>query len=240
MQPLVHSNAEIEPCLSVVMPVYNEERTVGRIIEAVLAQRPVQELVIVEDCSRDDTWAALQEWPRRDPRVRLFRHEHNRGKGAALRTGLAQANAPYVIVQDADLEYDPAEYHLLLAPILAGRADVVFGSRFMGGPRRVLYYWHSVGNKALTTLSNMTTNLWLTDMETCYKLFRREVIRQITIEEDRFGFEPEVVAKVARLGVRVYEVPISYNGRTYADGKKISWKDGVSALRCIIQYGLLR
>ena len=240
MQPFVHSNAEIEPCLSVVMPVYNEERTVGRIIEAVLAQRPVQELVIVEDCSRDDTWAALQEWPRRDPRVRLFRHEHNRGKGAALRTGLAQANAPYVIVQDADLEYDPAEYHLLLAPILAGRADVVFGSRFMGGPRRVLYYWHSVGNKALTTLSNMTTNLWLTDMETCYKLFRREVIRQITIEEDRFGFEPEVVAKVARLGVRVYEVPISYNGRTYADGKKISWKDGVSALRCIIQYGLLR
>ncbi len=240
MQPFVHSNAEIEPCLSVVMPVYNEERTVGRIIEAVLAQRPVQELVIVEDCSRDDTWAALQEWPRRDPRVRLFRHEHNRGKGAALRTGLAQANAPYVIVQDADLEYDPAEYHLLLAPILAGRADVVFGSRFMGGPRRVLYYWHSVGNKVLTTLSNMTTNLWLTDMETCYKLFRREVIRQITIEEDRFGFEPEVVAKVARLGVRVYEVPISYNGRTYADGKKISWKDGVSALRCIIHYGLLR
>jgi dolichol-phosphate mannosyltransferase len=240
MQPLVHSNAEIGPCLSVVMPVYNEERTVGRIIESVLAQRPVQELVIVEDCSRDDTWAALQEWPRRDPRVRLFRHEHNQGKGAALRTGIAQATAPYVVVQDADLEYDPAEYHHLLAPVLAGRADVVFGSRFMGGPRRVLYYWHSVGNKVLTTLSNMTTNLWLTDMETCYKLFRREVIRQITIEEDRFGFEPEVVAKVARLGVRIYEVPISYNGRTYAEGKKINWKDGISALRCIVQYGLLR
>lgn len=240
MQSPPHSNEQIEPCLSVVMPVYNEERTVGRIIGEVLAQRPVQELIIVEDCSRDDTWAALQEWPRRDPRVRLFRHEVNRGKGAALRTGLAQANAPYVIVQDADLEYDPGEYHLLLAPALAGRADVVFGSRFMGGPRRVLYYWHSVGNKLLTTFSNMTTNLWLTDMETCYKLFRRDVIRKITVEEDRFGFEPEVVAKVARLGVRVYEVPISYNGRTYAEGKKINWKDGVSALRCILKYGLLR
>ena len=239
MQSPTYSNEQIEPCLSVVMPVYNEERTVGRIIEAVLAQRPVQELIIVEDCSSDDTWAALQEWPRRDPRVRLFRHEVNRGKGAALRTGLAQASASYVIVQDADLEYDPGEYHLLLAPALAGRADVVFGSRFMGGPRRVLYYWHSVGNKVLTTCSNMTTNLWLTDMETCYKLFHRDVIRQITVEEDRFGFEPEVVAKVARLGVRVYEVPISYNGRTYADGKKINWKDGVSALRCILKYGLL-
>lgn len=239
MQTAAHSNEQISPCLSIVMPVYNEEQTVGSIIERVLAQRPVKELIIVEDCSCDNTWAALQEWPARDPRVRLFRHEVNRGKGAALRTGFAQATAPYVLVQDADLEYEPGEYHLLLAPILADRADVVFGSRFMGGARRVLYYWHSVGNHFLTTLSNMTTNLWLTDMETCYKLFRREIIQQLSLREDRFGFEPEIVAKVARLGVRVYEVPITYNGRTYAEGKKINWKDGVSALRCILKYGLV-
>lgn len=222
------------------MPVYDEERTVGDIIQRVLAQPVVKELIIVEDCSRDDTWGALQEWPKRDARIRLFRHEINRGKGAALRTGISHATAPYVVVQDADLEYDPAEYHLLLGPILAGRADVVFGSRFAGGARRVLYYWHAVGNRALTTISNMTTNLWLTDMETCYKLFRREIIQKIVIEEDRFGFEPEITAKLSKLGVRIYEVPISYDGRTYADGKKIGWKDGFSALRCILKYGLFR
>ena len=239
-RPRPDSNADIKPCLSVVMPVYNEAATVGQIISMVLAQAPVQELVIVEDCSKDDTWAALQEWPRRDPRVKLFRHEVNRGKGAALRTGFAHATAPYVIIQDADLEYDPTEYWTLLLPLLAGKADVVFGSRFAGGPHRVLYYWHSVGNKVLTTLSNMATNLSLTDMETCYKVFRLEVLKQIQVEEDRFGFEPEITAKIAKLGVRVFEVPVSYNGRTYAEGKKIGWKDGFSALRCIARYGLLR
>ena len=182
----------------------------------------------------------MQEWPQRDPRVKLFRHEVNQGKGAALRTGFAHATAPYVIIQDADLEYDPSEYWTLLLPLLAEKADVVFGSRFAGGPHRVLYYWHSVGNKVLTTLSNMATNLSLTDMETCYKVFRLEVLKQIQVEEDRFGFEPEITAKVARLGVRVFEVPVSYNGRTYAEGKKIGWKDGFSALRCIARYGLLR
>ena len=230
----------IPPCLSVVMPVYNEEKTVGNIIETVLRQELVRELVIVEDCSKDGTWQALQVWPERDRRVRLFRHEKNQGKGAALRTGFQKATSPYVLVQDADLEYDPREYPLLLGPVLADKADVVFGSRFSGSSRRVLYYWHSVGNRVLTMLSNMTTNLWLTDMETCYKLFRREVLEKVTIEECRFGFEPEIVAKVAQLGCRVYEVPISYNGRTYAEGKKIGWKDGFSALRCIFKYGLLR
>ncbi len=238
--PRPDSNADVKPCLSVVMPVYNEAATVGQIIAMVLAQAPVQELVIVEDCSKDDTWTALQEWPQRDPRVKLFRHEVNQGKGAALRTGFAHATAPYVIIQDADLEYDPTEYWTLLLPLLAEKADVVFGSRFAGGPHRVLYYWHSVGNKVLTTLSNMATNLSLTDMETCYKVFRLEVLKQIQVEEDRFGFEPEITAKVARLGVRVFEVPVSYNGRTYAEGKKIGWKDGFSALRCIARYGLLR
>jgi len=228
------------PCLSVVMPVYNEEKTVGQIIETVLRQTLVKELIIVEDCSKDETWKALQVWPERDGRVRLFRHAKNQGKGAALRTGSQQATAPYVLVQDADLEYDPKEHPVLVAPILAGKADVVFGSRFSGSSRRVLYYWHAVGNRLLTMLSNMTTNLWLTDMETCYKLFRREVVHQIVVEESRFGFEPEIVAKVAKLGCRVYEVPISYNGRTYAEGKKIGWKDGFSALPCILKYGLFR
>ena len=240
MKPRDGSGEQIPPCLTVVMPVYNEERTVGHIIERVLAQSLVQELIIVEDCSRDTTWNALQVWPARDPRVRLFRHEINQGKGAALRTGISHATAPYVVVQDADLEYEPTEYCLLLTPILEDRADVVYGSRFAGGARRVLYYWHAVGNRTLTTISNMTTNLWLTDMETGYKLFRREILQKIKIEEDRFGFEPEITAKIARLGVRVYEVPISYNGRTYADGKKIGWKDGFSALRCILKYGLFR
>jgi len=237
----VMSNDEIAPCLSVVVPVYNEEATVAKVIQRVLAQRPVQELIVVDDCSKDGTWQVLQGLERQDKRLRLIRHEINQGKGAALRTGFRHASAPVVIIQDADFEYSPTEYYLVLSPILTGKADVVYGSRFIGsGAHRVLYYWHSVGNRFLTTLSNMATNLNLTDMETCYKTFRREVIEKITIEENRFGFEPEITAKVSKLKLRVYEVAISYHGRTYEEGKKINWRDGVSALRCILKYNLLR
>jgi glycosyltransferase involved in cell wall biosynthesis len=233
-------NAQLAPCLAAVVPVFNEAATVGLVIERVLAQRPIQELVIVDDGSYDGTWKILEAI--RDPRVKIHRHDRNRGKGAAVRTALAQVTAPFVVIQDADLEYDPAEYHLLLRPVLNNQADVVFGSRFLGGgPRRVLYFWHSVGNRALTMLSNMATNLNLSDMETCYKLFRREVIGQIQIEEDRFGLEPELTAKVSHLrGVRVFEVPISYYGRTYAEGKKIQWKDGCWAIWCVLKYNFLK
>ena len=237
----IKSNADIEPCLSVVMPVYNEAATVAEMVQIVLMQRPVQQLVVVDDASTDGTWENLQAVVNGDPRVKLVRHERNQGKGAALRTGFAQATAFVVMVQDADLEYDPQEYYRLLIPILTGRADVVFGSRFLGaGVHRVLYYWHSVGNNLLTTFSNMATNLNLTDMEACYKVFRRDLIQKTRIEEDRFGFEPEIVAKMARLNVRIYEVAISYYGRTYAEGKKIGWRDGVHALWCIFKYNFLR
>jgi glycosyltransferase involved in cell wall biosynthesis len=233
----IKSNADVEPCLSVVMPVYNEAATVAEVIKVVLAQRPVQQLIVVDDASTDGTWEKLQSATGGDARVTLVRHGTNQGKGAALRTGFARATAPVVMIQDADLEYDPAEYHHLLAPILSGKADVVFGSRFLGaGAHRVLYYWHSVGNNFLTTFSNMATDLNLSDMETCYKVFRREVIQKIKIEEDRFGFEPEITAKVAALKVRIYEVAISYYGRTYAEGKKIGWRDGFRALWCIFKY----
>jgi glycosyltransferase involved in cell wall biosynthesis len=210
-------------------------------VQIVLMQRPVQQLVVVDDASTDGTWEKLQSVGNGDPRVKLVRHERNQGKGAALRTGFAQATAFVVMVQDADLEYDPQEYYRLLIPILTGRADVVFGSRFLGaGVHRVLYYWHSVGNNLLTTWSNMSTNLNLTDMEACYKVFRRDLIQKVRIEEDRFGFEPEIVAKMARLNVRIYEVAISYYGRTYAEGKKIGWRDGVRAFWCIFKYNFLK
>lgn len=230
-----------EPCVSVVMPVYNEAATVHEIISLVLKQPCVQELIITDDCSKDDTWNVLKKIAESDARIKVFHHEVNQGKGAALRTGISKAASKIVLIQDADLEYDPYEYETLIGPILAGKADVVFGSRFAGvGAHRVLYFWHSVGNKFLTMLSNMATNLNLTDMETCYKVFKREIIQQIAIEENRFGFEPEITAKVARLKARIYEVPISYYGRTYEEGKKIGWRDGFSALRCIFRYNFLR
>jgi glycosyltransferase involved in cell wall biosynthesis len=223
--------------LSVVIPCYNERSTIATIVAAVRAA-PVDavEIIVVDDCSQDGTreLLATEIAPLVD---RVLYHDRNQGKGAALRTGIAAATGDVVVIQDADLEYDPQEYPKLLAPIAAGKADVVFGSRFAGGEsHRVLYFWHSVGNRVLTLMSNMCTNLNLTDMETCYKMFRREVIQAIPIEEDRFGFEPEITAKVARLGCRIYEVGISYAGRTYADGKKIGWKDGVRAVWCIVKY----
>jgi len=225
--------------LSVVVPAYNEAKTLASVLEKVLAQPSVAEVIVVDDCSADGTWELLQALAASNSKIRATHHSRNQGKGAALRTGISLATAPFLIIQDADLEYDPSEFPILLQPLIENRADVVFGSRFMGGrAHRVLYFWHSVGNTVLTLLSNMFTNLNLTDMETCYKAFRREIIQSIQIEESRFGFEPEITAKAAKLGVRIFEVGISYYGRTYAEGKKIGWKDGLSALRCILKYNL--
>jgi glycosyltransferase involved in cell wall biosynthesis len=227
--------SEPERSLSVVMPCFNERRTITAITKAVLDSPLVGELVVVDDCSTDGTSDELDQL--HDPRVRIIRHSMNQGKGASLRTAFARVSLPFVIIQDADLEYDPKEYSTIIGPLVDGRADVVYGSRFLGGqPHRVLYFWHSVGNKILTTASNMSTNLNLTDMETCFKAFRLDALRKLTIEEDRFGVEPEITAKVARLGLTVYEVGIGYDGRTYAEGKKIGWRDGVHAMFCILAY----
>jgi glycosyltransferase involved in cell wall biosynthesis len=223
------------PCLSVVVPCYNERPTINQLLKRVLDSPWTDEVIVVDDGSTDGTRDLLAAVA--DERVKVVLQPENQGKGAALRRGFEVATAEFVVVQDADLEYDPSDYPALLEPLVDGRADVVFGSRFMGGrPHRVLYFWHSMGNRLLTLASNMATNLNLTDMETCYKAFRREVVQGLDLREDRFGIEPEITAKVASGGFRIYEVGISYSGRTYAEGKKIGWRDGLWALRCIVRY----
>jgi len=234
----VNERSQTERCLTVVVPCYNERGTVLALVNRVLASSLVAEVILVDDGSTDGTRALYTEIT--DPRVQVLLHDKNQGKGAALRTGFAAAKSEFVIVQDADLEYDPAEYPKLVEPLISGRAGAVYGSRFVSSePHRVLYFWHSVGNRLLTLMSNMVTDLNLTDMETCYKVFRRDVIQAIDIEEDRFGFEPEVTAKLAQMGVAIYEVGIAYAGRTYEDGKKIGWRDGVRAVLCIVKYSSL-
>jgi glycosyltransferase involved in cell wall biosynthesis len=230
--------------LSIIIPAYNEAQTIHLILNKIkTAHLPLnitKELIIVDDFSKDSTLESIEEYIHKNPdlNIQLLKHDKNRGKGAALRTGITNATGDFVVIQDADLEYDPNEYLILLNPILNDQADVVYGSRFLGGkPHRILFFWHSIGNKILTFASNMMTNLNLTDMETCYKMFKREIIQSITLNENRFGFEPEVTAKIAKIkGVRIYEVGISYYGRTFEEGKKIGWKDAFRAIYCIIKY----
>lgn len=232
--------------LSIVIPAYNEERTIHLILDKVrevtLPAGWQKEVIIVNDCSKDNTEGAIRKYMGEHPDfpMRYIAHEVNKGKGAALHTGIAFASGEYTIIQDADLEYDPEEYNILLIPVIKGFADVVYGSRFMGGnPHRILFFWHSIGNKFLTHISNIFTNLNLTDMETCYKLFRSDIIKSLPLQEKRFGFEPEVTARISRVkDVRIYEVGISYYGRTYAEGKKIGWRDGVRAIYCILKYNI--
>jgi glycosyltransferase involved in cell wall biosynthesis len=234
--------------LSIIIPVYNEGKTIYLILEKIkkvqLIQGVDKEVIIVNDCSTDETETAINQYIiiNSDFTITYFKHEINKGKGAAIRNGIKNATGEFLIIQDADLEYDPNEYNVLLKPIIDGFADVVYGSRFIGGkPQRILFFWHTIGNKFLTFVSNMFTNLNLTDMETCYKVFRTEIIQSINLKENRFGFEPEITAKISRFPkIRIYEVGISYYGRTYEEGKKIGWKDGFRALYCILKYGLLK
>jgi len=234
--------------LSIVIPAYNEGATIHKILDKVKAVELIggleKEVLIINDCSKDNTEESIKQYQENNPgfNIQYYKHEVNKGKGAALHTGIEKASGEYLIIQDADLEYDPEEYNLLLRPMLDDVADVVYGSRFMGGnPHRILFFWHSIGNKFLTLLSNAMTNLNLTDMETCYKLFRTEMVQSLTLKENRFGFEPEVTAKISRIPrIRIYEVGISYYGRTYEEGKKINWKDGFRAIYCILKYNLFK